>query len=78
VSRAWSDLLVAGPRSARQKESVMRKVSVVLAGLLTAGFVGATAGPALASDEAVYPVLCLHIVLPNGTPLPVVCIPDPR
>ena len=55
----------------------MRALSVSLLALATAAFIGATAGPA-AAEQPQYPVICIYNYLPDGTPLPVICIPDPR
>lgn len=55
----------------------MRALSVSLVALAAAAFLGATAAPA-AAEQPQYPVLCLYLELPDGTPLPVICLPDPR
>ena len=55
----------------------MRTMSLSLLALLTAAFIGGTASSA-AAEEGLYPVICFYLELPDGTPLPEVCIPDPR
>jgi ABC-type sugar transport system substrate-binding protein len=53
--------------------------SLVAAVAVVAGLVAA-AGPAAAAEPEtapVYPVICVYQTLPDGTPLPVVCLPYP-
>ena len=57
----------------------MRKKTVVAASVLAAGLVAAQASPSWAAEPEPppYPVWCLHVILPGGVPLPVICVPYP-
>ncbi|MDQ1748498.1 MAG: hypothetical protein QOD07_2761 [Frankiaceae bacterium] len=54
----------------------MRTTGAALGALLLAAVTVAGAAPASAS-EPIYPVICLHMILPGGVPLPEVCLPYP-